>query len=173
MIYKIICLQLCKPILRALMRLDWHLEVLPIKSLKKHPKNPREITKKRLTHLENLINKFGMIDKPIVNKDGTIIGGHQRIRILKKKKAKNVECWVPDKQLSDEDVDELCIGLNLNQGTWDFDCLANMWEPIDLLTYGFTEQQLIGCCNDEAEEEKEATKKSKKQKECPACGHQF
>src|SRR5579864_5338532 len=134
MIYKIICLHFLRGIMKAKLAVGWHLEVLPINSLKQHPKNPREITSKQLAHLENLITKFGMIDKPIVNKDWTIIGGHQRIRILKKKKAKNVECWVPDEQLSDKDVDELCIGLNLNQGQWDYDCLANMWEPIDLLT---------------------------------------
>lgn len=123
---------------------NWHLEVLSIKSLKDHPKNPRQISKEQSAHLQNLIEKFGLIDKPIVNKDWTIIGGHQRIRILKKMKAKTVECWIPDEQLSEEDINHLCIGLNLNQGSFDYDILANEWDPVDLLKYGFTEEQLLG-----------------------------
>ena len=98
-----------------------------------------------MAHLENLITKFGMIDKPIVNKDWTIIGGHQRVKVLKKMKAKNVECWVPDRDLTQEEVDHLCIGLNLNQGFFDYDILANQWDPVDLLSWGFTEEELLGC----------------------------
>lgn len=154
--------------------INWHLEVLAIKDLKDHPKNPRQISKQQFQHLTDLIAKFGLIDKPIVNKDWTIIGGHQRVKVLKKMKSKTVECWVPDEQLSDEDIDHLCIGLNLNQGQWDWDLLGNEWEPLDLLKWGFTEQQLLDTC-EEAEkvlgEEQEEPKKKKH--ECPSCGYEF
>lgn len=126
--------------------INWNLQVLPIKSLKDHPKNPRQIDKTQMQHLENLIKKFGLIDKPIVNKDMTIIGGHQRVKVLKKMRAKTVECWVPDVQLEQEDIDHLCIGLNLNQGSFDYDILANEWDALDLLGWGFTEEQLLGDC---------------------------
>lgn len=156
--------------------IQWHLEVLSIKSLKEHPNNPREINKKQQQHLQDLIEKFGLIDKPIVNKDWTIIGGHQRVRILKKMKTKTVECWIPDEELTQEEIDHLCIGLNLNQGQWDWDLLANNWEPLDLLRWGFTEQQLLGSCK-EAEEILEGMDeekvKEKKSKNCPNCGHQL
>ena len=154
--------------------INWHLEVLPIKDLKEHPKNPRQISKEQFKHLSNLIGKFGLIDKPILNMDKTIIGGHQRIRVLKKMKAKTVECWVPDYQIADEDVEHLLIGLNLNQGTWDFDCLANLFEPIDLLKYGFSEEMLLGISTeDDLVGEKEEKDKKKKATTCPSCGHEF
>lgn len=151
--------------------INWKLETIAIKELKDHPKNPREIKKDQLQHLENLIKKFGLIDKPIVNLDRTIIGGHQRVRILKKMKAKTVECWVPDSQLSQEDLDHLCVALNLNQGIWDWDLLANEYEALDLLNWGFTEEQLLGICK-EADEvlSEEGEGKKKKSKECPHCG---
>jgi ParB-like nuclease domain len=154
--------------------MNWNLEILPIKSLKPNPKNPREITKEQLYRLEQVIDKFGMIDKPIVNKDWTIIGGHQRIRILKKKKVKSVECWVAEELLTQEEIDHLCIGLNLNQGRWDFDILANQWEPLDLLKWGFTEEQLLGTTKEEESTEEENNNvKKKKKSTCPVCGHEF
>jgi DNA modification methylase len=129
--------------------IKWTLKELAIKDLKNHPKNPRQIKKDQLARLAENMNKFGLIDKPIVNADMTIIGGHQRIRILKKQKVKTIECWVAPEQLSDDQVDELCISLNLHGGAWDFDILANEWEPLKLLEYGFTEEQLLGLAEGE------------------------
>ena len=126
------------------MTITWTLTLLPIKSLRDNPRNPRQIDKQQMSHLEDLINKYGLIDKPIINCDMTIIGGHQRIRILKKMKVAECECWVPSEQLSQEDLDRLCIGLNLNQGEFDYDILANEWDELKLLEWGFSEEQLLG-----------------------------
>lgn len=155
--------------------INWTLKSIPIKDLKDHPKNPRQISKEQYRKLEGLIERFGLIDKPLVNVDNTIIGGHQRVKILKKKKVKEVECWVPEYELTEAEVDELLIGHNLNQGTWDYDILANNFDAIDLLNYGFTEDQLVGKFNDLIEEieEKEQKAKKSKQSTCPNCGHQF
>jgi len=148
--------------------INWKLEHISIKLLNEHEKNPRQISKQTIERLGNLIDKFGLIDKPIINADYTIIGGHQRLKVLKKKKNKTVECWIPDRQLSNEEVDELCIGLNLHQGSWDYEILANQWEPLDLLEWGFSEEKLLGSFK-ESEEEMSKEKK-KKNKECPNCG---
>lgn len=153
--------------------INWHLEVLPIKTLKDHPKNPRQISKEQFQHLESLIDKFGFIDRPIVNKDLVIICGHQRIRVLKKKKQKTVECWIPEEALSDEDVEELLVRHNLNQGSFDYDILANMFNPIDLLKYGFSEQQLLGICKEAEEVLEKEEKNNNKTKTCPNCGHEL
>lgn len=152
--------------------INWHLEVLSINQLKEFDKNPRQIKKEQQQHLEQLIAKFGLIDKPIVNKDHTIIGGHQRIRILKKMKAKTVECWVPDRLLEPEEVEHLCIGLNMG-GSFDYEILANEWDSLDLLKYGFTEEQLVGNFESIIDEIDGKEKKGKKTKKCPECGCEF
>lgn len=153
--------------------IEWHIEIIPIKQLKSHPKNPRRISKEQTHHLQGLIEKFGLIDKLIVNRDRTIIGGHQRLKILKKIKYKEVECWLPSSQLSQEEIDHLCIGLNLNQGEFDYDILANQWDELDLLKYGFTEEQLTGICKENEEISDEENSNKKKKKCCPKCGHEF
>ncbi len=152
--------------------IKWKLEELSIKDLKEHPKNPRQIKKDQFDRLSGLIDKFGLIDKPIINTDMTIIGGHQRIRVLKKKKVKTVECWVADRELLDEEIEELMVGVNKVHGQFDFDILANEFDPIDLLNWGFSEDELLGECKEEIEDE-ETEKKGKKKKSCPSCGHEF
>lgn len=124
--------------------IQWHLERVSIKNIKPHKKNPRQITKDRIGQLEGLITKFGLIDKPILNQDMTLICGHQRIKVLKKMKVKQVECQIPDRLLDEKEVEELLIGHNLIQGSWDWDLMANEWDALDLLNYGFTEEQLLG-----------------------------
>ena len=94
--------------------INWHLETRLLKSLKPNAYNPRTLSKNDSEHLEKSIEKFGLIDKPIITKEGDIIGGHQRIKLLKRKRVKEVECWVPDRDLSKEEVDELCIRSNRN-----------------------------------------------------------
>jgi DNA modification methylase len=128
--------------------INWHLEKRKLKDLKDHAKNPRQLSENDAAHLTVSLDKFGLIDKPIINTDGTIIGGHQRKKILKKLQVKEVECWVPDRHLEEKEVDELNIRLNKNTGDWDWDILANEWEIKELLDWGFTEEELLDAVQD-------------------------
>lgn len=156
---------------------QWSLQSIPIKSLVEHKKNPRQIGKDQFRRLGDMIEKFGLIDKPIVNKDMTIIGGHQRVKYLKRQKVKTVECWIPNRLLDEKEVEELMIGVNKIHGQFDFDILANEFDPIDLLNWGFSEKELLDIC-DEAQDLLNHTngqekKEEKKKKSCPSCGYEF
>lgn len=153
----------------------WSLKEIPIKLLKEHPKNPRQIGKETFERLANLIDKFGLIDKPIVNEDMTIIGGHQRVKCLKKRKVASVECWVADRLLDEKEVEELMIGVNKLHGQFDYDVLANEFDPIDLLKWGFSEKELLDTCKEAEEvlEDMQKEEKPKKSKTCPNCGHEL
>lgn len=122
--------------------MKWSLQQRNIKDLLKHPKNPRTLSKDQAQHLSRSIDKFGLIDKPIINTDNTIIGGHQRLHILKQNKQQTVECWVPDETLSQNDIDELNIRLNKNTGDWNWDILANEWDSNKLIEWGFSNEEL-------------------------------
>ncbi len=153
--------------------INWTLCNKKISSLKKYHKNPRYIKEEDLKHLQTSIAKFGMIDKPILNTDNTIIGGHQRINALKESKQKTVECWVPDRELDEKEIEELNIRLNKNSGDWNFEVLANEWNVEDLLDWGFNSKEL-GISEITEVEEKEPEEENKdKNIECPKCGHRF
>lgn len=115
----------------------WYIERKNIADLKEFSSNPRFITTKKYKLLQQNIKKFGMLDNPIVNLDGTIIAGHQRIRILKGMGDTVVDCRVPKRALSKEEVEELLISHNKLQGEFDFDILANEFETAELLKCGF------------------------------------
>lgn len=120
----------------------WSLLEVPLDQLRIHTKNPRSLSVEQQRHLDESMSKFGLIDKPVLNADFTIIGGHQRVSVLKLQGETSCFCWMPDRLLSDEEVDELNIRLNKNVGDWDWEILANQWDINDLLDWGFTEKDL-------------------------------
>ena len=56
------------------------IEEIEISKLKPATYNPRIITKEEFEGLKKSLATFGFVDPAIVNKDYTIIGGHQRVR---------------------------------------------------------------------------------------------
>ena len=120
----------------------WNLKNLVLADLIQYEKNPRILSEKEYMHLSDSLDKFGLIDKPVVNTDMVIIGGHQRVEVLLAKGIKEAECWVPESLLSEKEVEELNIRLNRNNGAFDFDILANSFEITDLLTWGFDQDDL-------------------------------
>jgi DNA modification methylase len=124
--------------------ITWNLKTFNIDELTDYSKNPRSLTKQQFEQLKKSLDKFGLIDKPIINADekNTVIGGHQRLRVLRSENQKSVECWYPSRELDEKEVEELNIRLNKNTGDWDFDTLANNFEVGDLMDWGFTEMEL-------------------------------
>ena len=73
--------------------------------------NPREITKEALEGLKASIETFGQVDPLIVNKRGNVlVGGHQRLKVLKEIGVNTVECVIVD--LDETKEKALNIALN-------------------------------------------------------------
>jgi DNA modification methylase len=99
------------------------------------PYNPRQSTAKQEKHLKESLQKFGLVEPIIFNKQtGYIVGGHFRVRELKKLGINEIECVIVD--LNEDDEKELNIRLNANTGGWDWDTLANDWDVVDLEAWG-------------------------------------
>ena len=114
-------------------------EKIQINKLKPAGYNPRQISKKQYNDLKQSIEKFGLVDPIIINKDFTVIGGHQRVKVCKELKYKEIDCVALF--LTKEEERELNIRLNKSGGDWDFDLLSN-FEIEELKEWGFKEIEL-------------------------------
>lgn len=144
----------------------WNRVVKQLDDLILQDKNPRRLTKKQASDLQQSLKKYGVCEPIVLNTDNTVIGGHQRIRTLLEMGETQVECNVPDEKLEEHEVDELTIRLNKNTGEWDFELLANCYDVEDLIEWGFDHKQVY----DEEPIDELKEEKEKKKKECPHCG---
>ncbi|KJQ58908.1 site-specific DNA-methyltransferase [Streptococcus gordonii] len=101
---------------------------LSIDSLKPAAYNPRKKLKKGDKEYEKIkksIVEFGYVDPIIVNFDGTVIGGHQRLTVLSDLGYKEVQCV--QVQIKDENkVKALNVALNKITGAWNEELLADL-----------------------------------------------
>lgn len=125
------------------LKLFWLNDVRKISDLVPHQKNPRRLTDKQYKDLKKSLEKFNLAEVPAINLDNTILAGHQRLKILAQLEGPeyNVDVRIPNRMLTQAEVDEYLIRSNKNTGEWDFDLLANEWEQDDLLDWGFEESE--------------------------------
>jgi len=121
-----------------------HIEYVAIGSLKPSEYNPRKISDKTMSDLKESIKRFEMVDPIIVNsaseRNGTVIGGHMRLRAAKElgwKEVPVVFLNIPDIQKEKE----LNLRLNKNTGEFDLELLADFGENF-LGDIGFSSQEL-------------------------------
>ena len=123
-----------------------------ISELKQAEYNPRRMTNKQYEDLKSSLEKFGCVDPIIINGD-VIVGGHQRVRIMRELGAEFVPAVRVN--LSKEDERELNIRLNKNTAEWDMDMLCN-FHIDNLLDWGFKHIELAFNI-DKIEEDKPTT----------------
>lgn len=100
---------------------------LPIAELKAATYNPRKALKpgdKEYEKIKNSIVEFGYCEPVIVNDDMTIIGGHQRVTVLKDLGFSEIECIVISIDKTKEKA--LNIALNKITGEWNKELLADL-----------------------------------------------
>ncbi|HXC62672.1 MAG TPA: site-specific DNA-methyltransferase [Nitrospiria bacterium] len=125
------------------------IETVPISKLKPSAYNPR----KNLTpgdpeyeSLKKSIETFGCVEPIIYNRrSGNVVGGHQRLKILKGRGAKQVTVSVVDLDPIKEKA--LNVALNRIQGEWDFPKLKDLLVELDTGDFnlgitGFSETEL-------------------------------
>ena len=131
---------------------SWKLENRKLSKLKDYPHNPRIQNKHQYQGLKRSIKKFGVIEKPCITPDGTIIGGHQRTKVFKDSGIKELEVWVPDRDLTAHEVKELNMTLNKSGGDFDIEMVANLFSPEELLDTGWTPEEMGGFSPEEVQE---------------------
>lgn len=103
-------------------------QTLPLVKLRPAAYNPRKALKpsdKEYQKIKNSIQEFGYVEPIIVNHDMTVIGGHQRLTVLKDLDYTEAQCVVL--HIEDEaKVKALNIALNKISGEWNEQLLADL-----------------------------------------------
>ncbi len=109
---------------------------LHIDSLVPASYNPRKKLKpgdKEFEKIKNSIAEFGYVDPVIANQDLTVIGGHQRISVLKTLGYTEIDCIVINIDKTKEKA--LNIALNKISGEWNQELLADLIKDLQSLDY--------------------------------------
>lgn len=104
-----------------------NIQKIKIEKLKPAEYNPRKDLKpedEEYQKIKKSITEFGYVAPLIVNSNMTVIGGHQRLKVLKELGYTEVECVIVD--LDQEKEKALNIALNKISGDWDNDKLEEL-----------------------------------------------
>ena len=102
----------------------------PVEKLKPSNYNPRTISEKDLKSLVKNMSEFGHLGILIANrKTNNLISGHQRLKVAKLLKMKEIAVVWIDVSLRKEKI--LNIGMNKISGEWDMPMLKDLLEEVD------------------------------------------
>jgi Predicted transcriptional regulators len=109
------------------------IEKVPVEKLQAAAYNPRKALKPGDAEYEKLmrsITEFGYVEPVIWNKrTGNVVGGHQRLTVLKDIGQSEIDCVIVDLDPLREKA--LNVALNKIQGEWDKDKLAELLSDLD------------------------------------------
>lgn len=110
--------------------INWHTEKRKIAELKNWENNPRTISEEEYKKLKASVEELGNFEPLVIDVDGTVIAGNQRLRLAVANGEADVEVSVPHRKLTAKEVDKIGIVSNTHSGEWDMDKLANGFEDI-------------------------------------------
>ena len=158
-------------------KITWSEQTRKLSDLKPHPKNPRILTNQAHKDLSKSLDYFGLVDRPVINLDNTILAGHQRVAILIEtgEQSREIPVLVPSRELTQVEADRFLLCSNRIHGKFDDDMLANNWEMDFLIDdCGFSELDFLGLedeeetCTDQGDENKD-----KDPTICPKCHYEW
>ena len=104
--------------------------------------NPRKMSDENKRNLRDVIKEVGIVEPVIWNKrTGNLVGGHQRLKILKKGLSSDDKLEVSVVHLPERKEKMLNIALNKISGDWDNYLLKSLLEDISLEDF---EMDIIG-----------------------------
>lgn len=130
----------------------------PLTQIRPNPSNPRVIKDRKFQKLVASLEEFPeMLDlRPIVvDETWTVLGGNMRLRALQELKVKEAPVTMVE-GLNEDQKRQFVIKDNASFGEWDWDILANEYEPEELQAWGLDvweekeekeEKETCICCN--------------------------
>ena len=121
------------------------INILKLKPSKYNPRKDLQPEDEEYIKIKNSILEFGYVAPIIVNFDMTVIGGHQRLKVLKELGYNEIQCIIVDLDKNKEKA--LNLALNKISGEWDDEkleqILAELRETdIDMNITGFSNDEI-------------------------------
>lgn len=113
--------------------LEWSTEKRKVNDLLPFELNPRKISDERKWKMIESIQKWNLAEIPAINRDNTIIAGHQRLKALQVvgRGEEEVDVRVPNRMLTQKELKEYAVMSNTHFGEWDFEMLEQDFADID------------------------------------------
>lgn len=122
-----------------------NIKIDKLKSAEYNPRLDLQPEDKEYQDIKRSIIEFGLVEPLVINKDMTIIGGHQRLKVLRDFKWSLIPCIIVDLNKQKEKM--LNVALNKISGDWDRAKLKDILEELDTGEFdvsltGFGEQEI-------------------------------
>jgi len=122
-----------------------NIKIDKLKPAKYNPRLDLQPEDKEYQDIKKSIVEFGLVEPLVVNKDMTVIGGHQRLKVLRDLNFTTIPCITVDLDKQKEKM--LNIALNKISGDWDRVKLKDILEELDTGEFdvsltGFGEQEI-------------------------------
>ncbi len=118
--------------------LEWTTQKRKVADLVAYQYNPRSLSEEKKQKLIESIDKFNLVEIPVINSDNTLIAGHQRIMVLslKGRDKELIDVRVPNRALTKEELKEYNLRSNISLGDWVDNILESHFADIDLGAIG-------------------------------------
>lgn len=143
--------------------LEWTTQQRKVNDLVPLEINPRKISESHRMKMIESLQKFNLVDIPVIDTDGTVISGHQRLRALQAigRGDELIDVRVPNRKLTTKEVKEYNLLANTHYGEFDFELLDvfsdidNDLVPIDIKKIEFEQSDMFQPFMNKFEKEKE------------------
>ena len=149
-------------------KIQWVEKTVPLMELKPYEANPRQISKIQFEKLKESIEQDGYHSRIKCTSDFKVVGGHQRLKAMLELGYTEVKVLIPDREIDDETFRRVLIRDNHNNGLFDMDALANVFDLEELRDFGLHEVMNIA-----PEDTGEPPPPPKTMVRCPHCQHEF
>lgn len=116
------------------MKLTWRTEKRKVNDLILSDFNPRKINDEQKKALLDSIEKFDLVDIPVLNSQNVVISGNQRIKalLIAERGEELIDCRVPNRTLSQKEEKEYMLIANTHAGFFDAELIELHFEEIGI-----------------------------------------
>ena len=151
-------------------KLTWETQTRKVSALVPNAKNPRTMSPQQMKSLKASLEKFDLVELPVVDTDNSVVAGHMRLAALIAlgRGEEEIPVRVPSRKLMKSEYDQYLLSSNRISGEWDYGLLSQYFDIDTMIASGFDDDDVarvfadsLEVTNDDWDEEAELKKITK------------